>query len=185
MLHVLIRGIDSEHMRRLFETEKLDLAKAIQMCQTIEAMTADLQSWESKELSEQVAAVKDEHREEDEVAMVRNRGVPVKGKESRSEGMELDRREREEQECWRCGRCHRLHQCPAFGQRCLKCNGLNHFARRCKLRSRPTQLVQELETDELLQIKVAKKGEKLLASFWCEKSGKSIELTFQLDTPAT
>ena len=112
MLHVLIRGIDSERMRRLFETEKLDLAKAIQMCQTIEATTADLQSWEAKELSEQVAAVKDERCEEDEVAMVRNRGVPVKGKESRYEGMELDRREREEQECWRCRRCHRLHQCP-------------------------------------------------------------------------
>ena len=186
MLHVLIRGIDSERMRRrLFETEKLDLAKAIQMCQTIEATTADLQSWEAKELSEQVAAVKDEHREEDEVAMVRNRGVPVKGKESRSEGVELDRREREEQECWKCGRCHRPRQCPAFGQRCLKCNGLNHFARRCKLRCRPTQLVQELETEELLQIKVEKKGKKLLASFWCQTSGKSIELTFQLDTAAS
>ena len=161
MLHVLIRGIDSEHMRRrLFETEKLDLAKAIQMCQTIEATTADLQSWEAKELSEQVAAVKDEHREEDEVAMVRNRGVPVKGKESRSEGMELDRREREEQECWKCGRCHRPRQCPAFGQRCLKCNGLNHFVRRCKLRSRPTQLVQELETG-MTADQGREKGEKV------------------------
>ena len=35
-VHVLIRGIDSECMRRrLFETDKLDLAKAIQMCQTM------------------------------------------------------------------------------------------------------------------------------------------------------
>ena len=64
------------------------------MCQTIEAKTADLQSWEAKKLSEQVAAVKDEHREEDEVTVVRNRGGPVKGKESRTEGMELDSRQR-------------------------------------------------------------------------------------------
>ena len=35
MLHVLIRGIDDERMRRrLFEAENLDLAKAIRMCQT-------------------------------------------------------------------------------------------------------------------------------------------------------
>lgn len=47
MLHVLIRGIDSERMRRrLLETDKLDLAKAIQMCQTMEVTTANLQSWE-------------------------------------------------------------------------------------------------------------------------------------------
>ena len=33
MLHVLIRGLDSERMRRrLFETDKLELSKAIQMC---------------------------------------------------------------------------------------------------------------------------------------------------------
>ena len=34
MLHVLIRGVDSDRMRRrLFETDKLELPKAIQMCQ--------------------------------------------------------------------------------------------------------------------------------------------------------
>ncbi|KAL5484015.1 hypothetical protein EMCRGX_G020441 [Ephydatia muelleri] len=36
----------SEHMRQcLFETDKLELAKAIQMCQGIEATAADLQTW--------------------------------------------------------------------------------------------------------------------------------------------
>ena len=30
MLHVLIRGVDSERMRRMFETDKLDLEKAVQ-----------------------------------------------------------------------------------------------------------------------------------------------------------
>ena len=108
MLHVLIRGIDSERMRRrLCETAKLDLAKAIQMCQTMEAMTADLQSWEreTKELLEQVAAVKGfEHQEEDEVAMVRKRGEPrkgvsVRGKESMAESIESDRSQKEDLEC--------------------------------------------------------------------------------------
>ena len=61
MLHVLIRGLDSERMRRrLFETDKLELPKAIQMCQGMEATAADLQSWgEAKnESPEVVAAVK-------------------------------------------------------------------------------------------------------------------------------
>ena len=44
MLHVLIRGVDNDRMRRrLLETEKLDLAKAIQMCQVMETTLADLQ----------------------------------------------------------------------------------------------------------------------------------------------
>eukprot|EP00731_Ephydatia_muelleri_P000916 Em0001g916a len=50
MLHVLIRGVDSDRMRRrLFETDKLELPKAIQMCQTMEATSADLESWVGKE----------------------------------------------------------------------------------------------------------------------------------------
>ena len=53
MLHVLIRGVDSDRMRRcLFETDKLELPKAIQMCQTMEAMSADvagIMGWKGKE----------------------------------------------------------------------------------------------------------------------------------------
>ena len=46
MLHVLIRDLDSECMRQhLFETDKLELATAIQMRQGMEATAADLQSW--------------------------------------------------------------------------------------------------------------------------------------------
>ena len=59
MLHVLIRGVDNERMRRrLFETENLDLEKAIRMCQAMEATAADMQSWGVKpELGEKVSAV--------------------------------------------------------------------------------------------------------------------------------
>ena len=58
MLHVLIRGLDSERMRRrLFETNNLELPKAIQMCQGMEVSVADLQSW-GEASPEVVAAVK-------------------------------------------------------------------------------------------------------------------------------
>lgn len=49
MLHVLIRGLNNEKMQRhLFETAKLELAKVIQMRQTMEATLADLQQWTAK-----------------------------------------------------------------------------------------------------------------------------------------
>ena len=56
MLHVLIRGIDSERMRRrLFETDDLKLEKALRMCRNMEATAADLQMWSSRK--EEVAAI--------------------------------------------------------------------------------------------------------------------------------
>ena len=45
MLHVLIRGVENERMRRrLFETENLDLEKAVRLYQAMEATAADMQS---------------------------------------------------------------------------------------------------------------------------------------------
>ena len=61
MLHVLIRGLDSERMRQhLFETDKLEFSKVIQICQTMEATAADLQLWADKGTGDQtvVAAIK-------------------------------------------------------------------------------------------------------------------------------
>ena len=47
--NVLIREIDSDRIRRrLFETDKLELAKAVQMCQAMEATSVDLQCWGEK-----------------------------------------------------------------------------------------------------------------------------------------
>ena len=57
MLHVLIRGLDCERMRRrLFETDELTLEKAIRKCRTMEATSADLQLWSGKK-EEEVAAI--------------------------------------------------------------------------------------------------------------------------------
>jgi len=57
MLHVLIRGIDCERMkRRLIETDELTLEKAIRKCRTMEATSAHLQLWSGKK-EEEVAAI--------------------------------------------------------------------------------------------------------------------------------
>ena len=50
-------------MRRLFETENLDLEKAIRMCQAMEATAADMQSLGVKtELGGKVAAIDSRNR---------------------------------------------------------------------------------------------------------------------------
>ena len=36
--------------------------------------------------------------------------------------------------CYRCGYDHHNRECPAIGQRCHNCNGLNHFTALCKSR---------------------------------------------------
>lgn len=35
--------------------------------------------------------------------------------------------------CGYCGRIHRRNECPAYGQRCNKCQRQNHFARMCRV----------------------------------------------------
>ena len=44
--------------------------------------------------------------------------------------------------CSRCGYTHRPRQCPAYGKRCVKFNGVNHFARVCRGSRQDTNLVQ-------------------------------------------
>lgn len=34
--------------------------------------------------------------------------------------------------CKKCGRSHTAGNCPAYRQKCKKCNGINHFAVGCK-----------------------------------------------------
>ena len=78
MLHVLFRGLDNERMRRrLFETDKLELAKAIQMCQSMEATLADLQQWTAKKPvgEEMVAEIATGERKGSEEVAAMNKGV--------------------------------------------------------------------------------------------------------------
>lgn len=46
--------------------------------------------------------------------------------------------------CNYCGKFHEKFQCPAYGQRCAKCNKFNHFARVCRVYS-----VQDNSTDQV------------------------------------
>ena len=177
MLYVLIRGVDNERMRRrLFETENLDLSKAIRMCQSMEAMADDLQCLAGKkvEASEGVAAV---------------RTVPAKRMSRPKERLPGDQ-EVGAPLCSRCGRSHKPRQCPAYGQRCKKCQGFNHFASVCRKGSSAHLVEEENVTptrsdEEVLMIAVEKVGKKLLAQVPFRVSGCTQVIVCQLDTAAS
>ena len=53
----------------------------------------------------------------------------------------------------RCQYCGHTHQrgckhCPAFGQRCSKCGGRNHFASVCRSRGTRQSLIRAVDIDE-------------------------------------
>ena len=176
---MLIRGLDSERMRRrLFETDKLELSKAIQMCQTMEATAADLQLWADKCTGDQtvVAAIKspaerenvDENgQESSSVAAVRERYAF-----QRSDSLTVPKQSLREEvsmkgclmgrECSRCEGLHKPRQCPAYGQTCHKCQWLHHFARKCLFGGSVTHVVEGSEEgcgqQDVLMIKVKRLG---------------------------
>lgn len=59
-------------------------------------------------------------------------------------------------QCRYCGLQHVFdrQKCPAFGKKCNKCNGLNHFARQCKVRkfnetsARQTKRINQVEESD-------------------------------------
>ena len=95
--------------------------------------------------------------------------------------------------CFRCGRSHKPMQCPAYGQKCLNCYGLNHFARMCnKAKQQSAHLVGDwadsvsptVERSEVLLITVERVGKKLLARVKFHIEGRDKMVTCQLDTAA-
>ena len=143
MMHVLIRGVDSDRMRRkLLEAENLDLAKAIRLCQITESANTSRQCTDTN-CKEEVAVISSMSRV----------GTPQRELSQRS--LRSDQLANGDVKngsqtgspfgvCSRCGRSHRPRQCPAFGQLCNKCGRRNHIARVCRAVVTQTHLVEEI-----------------------------------------
>ena len=68
-----------------------------------------------------------------------------------------------EQTCSKCGnKAHsQIKTCPANGKRCLKCGGMNHFARMCIATGRrSSQRVNQVESDQAVGIHYTAQGEE-------------------------
>lgn len=199
VLHVLIRGVSNERMRRrLLETDNLDLPKAIRMCQTMEATAVDLQSLvEKTETVEKVAATESQPTlatsgATDQFSRWRGKrddGREGKARQQRNVTSKRGVGSRSGGVCSRCGRLHQPRQCPAYGQQCNNCGGYNHFARMCTRRTDTTHLVESptppASEEEVLLIRVQKVGRKLLAKVPFRREKKIQVITCQLDTAAS
>ena len=192
MLRVLIRGVDSDRMRRrLFETKRLDLISAIRMCQAMESTASDLQLLTATKPTESEAAlgVKELGVKDCEERKLQQEGFKREDPTKRgyNRGARWGPGDRV---CSRCGLSHRPRQCPAYGKKCAKCKGPNHFARMCSS-GRPTHLVEEDMTrsgsddDYVCLIAVEKVGKKFLAKVPFRVKGRTQTIVCQLDAAAS
>ena len=106
------------------------------------------------------------------------------------------------QECTRCGYKHDMEdkqKCPAHGQRCHKCDGVNHFASQCRTKpnnagarskQRPRKVNQVEESDEdyeeICTVRSTKQDKQVYAHLEIRSSGKQTRcIKFQVDTGAS
>lgn len=78
--------------------------------------------------------------------------------------------------CNYCGRYHEKFQCPAYGQRCAKCNKYNHFAKVCRVYS-----VQDNSTDQVCSMSHSK---NIRDEWLVDLQINNNNIRFKLDTGA-
>ena len=63
--------------------------------------------------------------------------------------MEADRiiHEARQGRCRYCGKVPKVHSCPAYGKKCNKCGGLNHFKEVCKTKMKPNSTIHRLQEE--------------------------------------
>ena len=127
----IVFGIrDSKVRERLLREAKLTLQRTDEICHAAESMVAQLKVVEDSNSLTVSAVGADKTHATDHA-----NPVPTQNKG---------------RECWSCGRRHELHRkelCPAYGKTCNHCHKPNHFAVKCRSRSKGKQ-VNLLEDEE-------------------------------------
>ncbi|KAL7879765.1 hypothetical protein SRHO_G00020190 [Serrasalmus rhombeus] len=129
----IVYGIlDKKTRERMLKDDKLTLEEAEKICHA-----SELAQQHAKTFADTSASVVHESAR---VAVVRNK---VKRNDQQKNNKDATG-------CKRCGGKHEPRQCPAYGKRCAKCNGKNHFAKQCltKEKSRPVRIVEETDLSE-------------------------------------
>ncbi|XP_041842184.1 uncharacterized protein LOC121640472 [Melanotaenia boesemani] len=124
----IVYGVNDKRMReRLLREAKLTLEDAERMCQATE-----LAQQHAKTLNDSSVA-----NENATVAVVKNKTQRHVAQNKNSDDVLYY--------CRRCGGKHKPRQCPAYGKKCVKCNGKNHFAKQCrsKGKTKSVRLVDE------------------------------------------
>ena len=118
---IVIGIIDQSTRKRLLERD-LSLKKCISICKSMEASRSRL-----KEFGATGAEAQTVHR-----VQQRDKGKGYTPKRSSTRFTKPS--EQRQQDCEFCGYKHirSKEKCPAWGKTCKKCNGENHFAKKCR-----------------------------------------------------
>lgn len=126
----LVCGISDKTVKdRLLRTKDLTLAKAIDICRT---------SQETQRQLEKICSSTSTPNNIDNLNDVDYNIHKINKKpntaDNAGKNTKEDRYTNYTRECQRCGYIHPVKRCLAFGKRCVRCNGYNHFANKCKNR---------------------------------------------------
>ncbi|KAK7933984.1 hypothetical protein WMY93_004880 [Mugilogobius chulae] len=131
----IVYGIHDKRTReRLLREAKLTLEEAERMCHATELAQQHAKTFNDPN----VTAVHDSAK----VAMVKSK--------TKRNMMQKKTSNDEAYSCKRCGNRHEPRQCPAYGKKCAKCNGKNHFAKQCLAKGKPkaVRIVEETDLSE-------------------------------------
>ena len=166
----LVFGIKDDKVReRLLRESALSLSKTDEICRAAESMVA------------QMKVVSD--TSETTINAVKSQDRTTSCKDQPTANSKV-------RECWNCGHTHEYHKkdlCPAYGKTCHKCQKLNHFASKCRSKTRMTQKhVRSLDSDDLdevfpMDVSAVQLDDSQLVTLKLESGNY---LRFQVDTGA-
>lgn len=123
---------------RLLREEGLTLAKTKDICLAFEVTQTEVKSMAQSNTP--AAETKDLHTLSHNKPKPKRHSTRAHQKQQSSPQVSSSQYQNK---CSRCGTSHKPRKCPAYGQRCHKCNKPNHFASVCNAKS-----VSCLETEE-------------------------------------
>lgn len=184
----LVVGLrDSVMKARLLRESKLDLVKAVNMCNTSEIASEQL-----KKMQTTGAAKLEEIKKVEFTKKFRQQ------KKSTKYNSAQDKQQYATGKCKQCGRNQKhakKEHCPAFGKKCRACDKMNHFAAVCFSRKKVHQIEgeEDLSSDEnCLKVEtislVESKSKQWFANINFLPRGKEkyeTQLSCQLDTGST
>ena len=134
----IVLGIrDDATRKKLLQTRKLDLARAIDICRSAEVTTRQLKTMTSPD---EVHALRQQSRAPRTRTKSRHRREPSRLRNDSSQSPSADMRDKSSRRCRYCNQTHARSKqsCPAYGQVCTKCSKRNHFAVVCQSKSNNT-----------------------------------------------
>ena len=143
----IVLGIqDNNTRKKLLQERALTLDKTIDVCKS-----AELVSTQVKDIAD--ATSNSKSADVNKVTGAKHRhGGHKKSKPTKSStsGATSDKVKVKQIHCKFCGLTHDndRNKCPAWGKTCSKCHGANHFAKKCRSRSRKVHGVQDESDSE-------------------------------------